>query len=211
MGSATLYRLSGVALLLGSLIAAVGALLKISSGQDIANSFWVPAFLLVLVGSTFLVLGLPAMFVQNISKAGIVGIAGFVLFSCALLILGISSPAINALVLPAFAHAPSQEPAAVLGFFIAGDIIQCVGSVVLGIALLRARTMPTWVGVCFLLSGVVLLVGRGIKLPVLYAGISPLLLYIVLFWSGYLLWSRSTSGLAQSQEASANVPKKAHV
>lgn len=80
MSSTTLYRLSGTALLLGSLIAAGGALLKVGSGLDISNPFWVPGFLLVLVGSTLLVLGLPAMFVQQINKAGRLGSVGFVIF-----------------------------------------------------------------------------------------------------------------------------------
>jgi hypothetical protein len=205
MSSTTLYRLSGTALLLGSLIAAVGVLLKIGSGLDILNPLWVPGFLLVLVGSTLLVLGLPAMFVQQINKAGILGIVGFVIFSCALLILGISSPAINALVLPALAHLSSQEPAALSIFFVSGSLMQVVGTVVLGIALIRARTVPIWVGVFFILSGVILLIGRVLDVSAFYAGLSPLLLYIALFWSGYTLWSRHPSGVVQSHATPSKV------
>ncbi|HEY6406448.1 MAG TPA: hypothetical protein VIY29_03160 [Ktedonobacteraceae bacterium] len=209
MSLTTLYRLSGTALLLGSLIAACGVLLKLGSGLDISNPLWVPGFLLVLVGSTLLVLGLPGMFVQQISKAGILGVVGFVIFSCALLILGISSPAINAFILPAFARVSSQEPAALAAFFITGDLLQFVGTLVLGIALMRARVVPTWVGILVILSGVVLLGGRALQAPkFVYIGLSPLLLYIALCWSGYMLWSRQGARgvLTQTTTSASHIP-----
>ncbi|GAC1448123.1 MAG: hypothetical protein PVSMB5_34510 [Ktedonobacteraceae bacterium] len=208
MSSATLYRLSGTALLLGSLIAACGALLKIGSGLDPLNPLWLPGFLLVLVGSTLLVVGLPGMFIHQVSKAGIVGVVGFVIFSCALLILGVSSAAINALVFPAFIHVPSQEPTALVAFFVIGDVSQFVGTLVLGFALMRAKTVPTWVGVLFILSGVILLGGRLLHAPAfVYVVLSPLLLYIALLWSGYVLWSQRDARGVQIQTATSKATR----
>ncbi|GAC1349522.1 MAG: hypothetical protein NVSMB27_23440 [Ktedonobacteraceae bacterium] len=206
MSSATLYRLTGMALLLGSLVTACGVLLKLGSGLNNLNPLWVPGFLLVLIGSALQILGLPGMFVQQISKAGIVGVVGFVIFTFALLILGVSSAAINALIVPTWIHGPAQEPAALAVFFITGDLLQFVGTLVLGIALIRARTVPTWVGVLIILSGVILLIGRSLHTPsFVYAGLSPLLLYVALLVSGYTLWTRQNTEVVRSQTATSGI------
>src|SRR5260370_25705150 len=85
MSSGTLYRSSGVALLVGALLAIIGNVLSsvlfpgMNDPNQYVSALWLPVMLLGFVGSFLLVVGLPGMVARQATRAGWLGLAGFVL------------------------------------------------------------------------------------------------------------------------------------
>src|SRR5258708_4952025 len=84
MSSGTLYRSSGVALLVGALLAIIGNVLSsvLFPGNDphqYVSALWLPVMLLSFVGSLLLLIGLPAISARQATRAGWLGLIGFVL------------------------------------------------------------------------------------------------------------------------------------
>src|SRR5258708_26423470 len=84
MSSGILYRSSGVALLVGVLLAIIGNVLSsvLFPGNDphqYVSALWLPVMLLSFVGSLLLLIGLPAISARQATRAGWLGLIGFVL------------------------------------------------------------------------------------------------------------------------------------
>src|SRR5258708_10694657 len=85
MSSGTLYRSSGVALLVGALLASIGNVLSgvlfpgMNDPNQYVSALWLPVMLLGFVGSFLLVVGLPGMVARQATRAGWLGLVGFVL------------------------------------------------------------------------------------------------------------------------------------
>src|SRR5260370_24932289 len=84
MSSGTMYRSSGVALLVGALLAIIGNVLSsvLFPGNDphqYVSALWLPVMLLSFVGSLLLLIGLPAISARQATRAGWLGLIGFVL------------------------------------------------------------------------------------------------------------------------------------
>ena len=119
MSSSTLYRLSGISLLVGSILAIVGGILGIFT-SDPDSTLAMSASLLQFVGATLGILGLPGMYAKQAQRAGVLGLIGTTLMVCYILILGTFGSALNAVVLPFIAtHAPTlaQSKPPGLGLF----------------------------------------------------------------------------------------------
>src|SRR5258708_35925757 len=84
MSSGPLYRSSGVALVVGALLAIIGNVLSsvLFPGNDphqYVSALWLPVMLLSFVGSLLLLIGLPAISARQATRAGWLGLIGFVL------------------------------------------------------------------------------------------------------------------------------------
>src|SRR5258708_22964425 len=94
MSAGAVYRSSGVALLVGALLAISGNVVSsvLFPGNDAhqyVSALWLPVMLLSFVGSLLLLIGLPAISARQATRAGWLGLIGFVLtfiggflFSC---------------------------------------------------------------------------------------------------------------------------------
>ncbi len=87
MSSTTLYRLSGIVLLIGGVLTIIGTLLEAPSAPG--TPLWIPGTWLALGGSLLIILGWPGLYLRQADKTGRLGLLGFVLSFVALLILGI--------------------------------------------------------------------------------------------------------------------------
>src|SRR5438105_6567797 len=77
MSSTTSYRLSGIALLMGSALSAIGYILSVfASGNDLQSLIF---SLMTLLGSMLVLLGLPGMYTRQARRGGILGLLGFLL------------------------------------------------------------------------------------------------------------------------------------
>ncbi|MFU8853048.1 hypothetical protein ACNAW0_18975 [Micromonospora sp. SL1-18] len=159
-------RLGGWALIIGTILTMVGYLaanlLAPGSGEEVFRYQNWPLFEgVALVGNVIIVLGLPVIltFAGRAPKLHAIGYAGVF---ASLVMLNIGEGTTEAFVKPyLIAHGglPTEEPS---GFAIFGGIALLalvVGSICLGIAILRARTLPWWIGVGLILSCVVGAVG----------------------------------------------------
>ena len=68
MSSTTLYRFSGVALLIGGVLAIIGQLLLTTA--DPGTPLWIPGSWLTLAGTLLVILGLPGLYFKQVDRAG---------------------------------------------------------------------------------------------------------------------------------------------
>src|SRR5579859_1271047 len=162
MSSRTLYRLGGIALLIGGLLAALGTLVQAANDQPVSH-VWVPAALFILVGGILAFFGLPAVYVRQAARIGIWGLIGFILLVIASVVLGTGDSIVDAFIVPFLArNAPaliaSPIPAYRL-FLLTGNLIYTVGAILFSIVTLRAGIFPRAAAVLLLVSAVIGFVG----------------------------------------------------
>jgi hypothetical protein len=213
MSSVTLYRASGLALLLGPVLFIIGGILTI---------VFTPVTPLGLVmtgvcasGLVLLLLGLPGIVARQASRAGWPGFVGFLLtFSGAFLVA--SYLAVVYLVINPWlnVHAPNvrdqllftANPAVNVYNSVATGLF-VVGLVLLGSATMRARVFPQWAGLLLIVgvvvSGVSFLISifsSGAFVLNVASGISFVALVLVLLglgWMGYALWTTKGEAVPQ--------------
>jgi signal transduction histidine kinase len=156
MPAAALYRLSGLALLVGSVLATLLGFFSVSVNitlSMVASPYWVPVLLIALTATILLLLGLPGMFVRLVSPASWSGIVGFALTFCTVLMLGVIDSGFFAFGIPLIAtFAPhvfnsifvlyNGLPPTVNAFFLVANLAFCVGAILFGRAILRAAVLP---------------------------------------------------------------------
>jgi hypothetical protein len=192
MSSSTLYRLSGISLLVGGLLAAIGAL-----GQaffpGLASPIWSLMSAFTYIGLLFILTGLPAIYVRQMKGAGKLGFIGFLLLFIACLQFGGSSGVFDIVALPWLtqANAFNNPPISFLLFFLIAKAFILIGSLVFGIAALRSATLPKG-SLILLIAGAVLFILGG-KVPVIpyldYIG--EILFFLSFVWFSSVLLSRS--------------------
>lgn len=199
MSSVTLYRLSGISLLLGSILGVIGALLGILS-SDPASGMTVTASVVGFVGAGLGILGLPGLYARQARRAGILGLVGTTSMVFYVLILGSFGNALNAVLLPFIAtQAPTlakSSPAALDLFFTIGGLLGVVGGISLGLATLRASILPRLAGV-LLMGSVIQFVGDFFQSPI--ANLGFLLVMIGFAWLGGAMWSKPHEAVAQPE------------
>jgi hypothetical protein len=209
MSGQNLLRLSGIALLVGGPVYIIFDVLNIftSQGSDAPSPY---AAIFGLLGSIFLIMGLPGFLVRQATKAGILGLIGWIVFLCgALLGTGLLLNAIVFFPLEPQTAQSGLPPAPIFALILTLLATQLVGGVLLGIATIRARIFSSWVGWLLIISSVI----AGASFPLdgmintLVTTGSDLLLMTALAWSGYQLTRTSEppaqEALAATQTASA--------
>lgn len=170
MSFRTFYRLSGITLIAGSLLILLGSIVGAilfpghsSTPQQVATASWQLVTLAEFLGSLLFVLGLPGMYLRQTERAGKLGLVGFVLFFLGILLQGVAFPAIQVTVLPWLGQvAPkllttNNLPGAVFLLLLLAGILQMIGSILLGIATIRARVFSRPAGILLLASGIIFL------------------------------------------------------
>jgi hypothetical protein len=203
MSSTTLYRWSGFVLLIGSLIGIAGTILdtvinpghNLTAQQVLSTSFTIDASLF-LVWSVLLVMGLPGPYLRQATRAGGLGFAGFVLLSLGLLLGGVAFGIVQVTDWPYLAQSapkllPSGGTGPTAGFllWIAVPLLLLgLGSILLGIATLRAKVFSRWIGILLIVAGVLFLVSFA---PIPFIDlVNNLVFFIAFAWFGYALVSQ---------------------
>jgi len=205
MSSATLYRLSGISLLVGGLVGLVESLLSAilypghqATAQQILSFPWMLLASLYLAGFLLLALGLPGMYRRQAARTGGWGLVGFILILVGVLVGGILVGLIQVASMPQEAQsdpkvfaAGSQLPMAafVLGVLIPVLLI-AVGAILLGIASLRARVFPRGAGVLLLVAGIIALVSLAVPSAIIENILEALwngVFFLAFGWFGYAL------------------------
>ncbi|NJC71041.1 hypothetical protein HC031_15155 [Planosporangium thailandense] len=161
-------RLGGWALIVGTIVAAVGYLaanlLAPGSGEEVFRYQYWPLFeLIALIGDVIIALGLPVIltFAGRAPKLHIIGYTGIF---AALVMLNVGEGTTEAFVKPYLVDhggIPAEEPAGFAAFGGVALLALVVGSICLGIAILRARTLPWWIGAAMIVS----CIGGALGLP----------------------------------------------
>lgn len=171
MSSRTLFRLSAIALVSGSILLAIGSattylllpqgLIGMSTAAPEA-----PGYFLRIIGATLLLLGMPGLFVYHAqSKRGVIlGFVGLVMMfvGFSMIEVGQSSASVYAFV-PMASHAATKGAVLAFGGLVPLGtqiaqpttlLMETIGPLLFGIAILRAKSFSRLAGVLFLLIGV---------------------------------------------------------
>ena len=170
MSSRTLYRLSVGALISSSLLilicSIVGAILypgHNTTPQQYMSLSWLLVTLMILISSLLFVIGLPGMYLRQAGRAGALGLIGFILLFFGILLQGAAFSSVQVTVLPWLGQvAPkllegNNLPAGVFLLLVVSGLMQMIGSILLGIATMRAHVFPRWAGIFLLASGIIFL------------------------------------------------------
>ncbi len=164
MSQQILQRLSGLALLVGGALFAVGNLLHPidHSPASHASATWTAAHVTFMIGMLGILLGLPALYARQADRAGVLGLLGFVAF-----FLGIAATVagswFEAYAVPVLSEAAIEavETGPGVPFMMAGGLLFLVGQIVFGIATYRARVYPPPAALALIGLAVVLLPALG--------------------------------------------------
>ncbi|GAA1919649.1 hypothetical protein [Nocardioides hwasunensis] len=175
MTTNTLYRLSAVALILSFAFSLLGGVLHpVVDGQSHSievflapRSPWAQYF--IYVGALFLMLGLPGGYLYFREELGRVGFVGFTMYMLGNALSAMSHLVVEAFVAPTLAADPQGralisdrgeifDGAAFVTLQLVGGLIFVISLLVMGIALIRATGIPSWIGVLLVVGALPLLV-----------------------------------------------------
>lgn len=210
MTSSQLFRISGLALLVGAVafIVHIVARSVITAGPDPATfaqeGLWVPINTLGVIGAALVLLGLPVMYARMAGPTGLPGLVGVVLIALAWMFLGLFLSLYSVLVAPwladqapALVAASAPLPTGFIIAFLAALVAEFVGSVLLAIPFIRGRIQPRWVGYLLPAAALLTVVGNVIaptgpatNLAInLLSNLGPVLLMLALGYLGSRMWS----------------------
>lgn len=209
MSSTTLYRLSGISLLIGSLLSLLSTILSAvlypghnTTSQQILSASWLIVASLFFAGALLFVMGLPGLYPRQAARTGMLGFVGFMLIWLGELLGGVGFASVQSTIWPYLAQsAPKLLPSGGTGPDAAGlllifgpVLLLAVGAILLGIATIRARVFPQGAGVLLLVAGIVSLISIPIPVPSAIGNIlEPLwnvLFFLAFGWFGYLLMTQ---------------------
>jgi hypothetical protein len=211
MTTSQIHRLSGLGLLVGAVVFVAHIALRslVTAGSEPAvfatKEPWILLNALGLLGAVLVLFGLPAMHARLNASTGVLGLLGVMLIALAWLFFGVFLSLYSMLILPWLAErAPSLVAASapvatgVLLAFVAGLATWVLGTVLLGIPLVRTRIVPRWAAYSLPVSAVWMLLGNLVIAPSgpaasvainLLSNLGPVLLLIALGHVGYRMWS----------------------
>ena len=174
MSTVTLFRLSGLAVIIGMTVFGLGSFLtpRDTGVTGALDPLVPPDDLAKLFGSLIFLIGLPGLYAFQASRAGWLGLAGFLLTFFGLAILEVSTEVVFAFIAPVLAaHAETRfllrdQNALGQGFaiyFFPSIFGTLLGFISFGIATFRARVYPRWTGVLIAIGEVLTIVMDPLK------------------------------------------------
>ena len=207
MSSTTLYRASGLALLLGAVLFIIGYALAFVFNTDTPLGLAMAG--VWTSGLVLLLLGLPGIVARQAARAGWLGFVGFLLtFSGAFLSVSYST-VVYLTILPWLAvHAPKVGDQLLLtnpAMNLVGTFLSWGGLVLLGIATMRARVFSQWAGLLLIVAVVVdFFSSPGGIVGSIASPLSNVVLMLGLGWMGYALLTAKGEGEAVPQPVPAS-------
>ena len=191
MSSSTLYRFSGITLLIGGVLAIAGQLLLITA--DPGTSLWIPGSWLALAGTLIVILGLPGVYFKQVDRAGLLGMIGYVVSLVGFLFL-VGIQTFDAFVSPGLAANAATKSLAdttafppLLAFELLCGLLLVVGPLLFGIATLRAGVFQRWAAIILIVGSVATLVTIALHN---WNEISAAILYLGFAYFGFQLLSK---------------------
>ncbi len=202
MSSRMLYRLSGGTLIAGSLLSIVNSILSHvlypspnTTPQQAMSLPWLLVTLVIVIGLLLFVIGLPGMYLRQAERAGVLGLVGFILVFFGSLLAG-AFFTLRVTVFPLLAQvAPKLLEGEILpgGMFLlllVFSLLDMIGAILLGIAIMRAHVFPRLAGVLLIIAGIGMLLAFFSPIPLILAiieTISSIAFDAAFLWCGYVL------------------------
>jgi hypothetical protein len=206
-------RLAGLALMIGGILtiagyAAANTFAGSSGDARFSNPLWIPLYSVALAGDLITLLGLPAILTAHGQRAYRLTTVGFAGVLLTIVMLNIGEGTTEAFIKPYLAtHGgiPNVPPVGFEVFVAVALVFLLVGLISLGVAVIRARAFPRWVGGLLILSVPL----SAVPLPGPLAEIGDYLAFFALAVIGWIVvfghtsQPASTPDLARSAQASA--------
>jgi hypothetical protein len=200
-------RLTAWALVSGSVVGSLGYAVAFAANGDDTQRFagpsWVTWYTVALLGNVLVLLGLPALVHAQAGRAPVLTRIGYVGLFVPLTILNLGEGVVEGFVKPYLARhggLPAEDLPGLAVYEAPALVALLVGMVCLGIAVLRARVLPRWLGVLFI---VVPFLGAG-ELKGAVSLLPDYLLFAGLFAVGVL--QLRAGRVARVEKAPAPVP-----
>lgn len=165
-------RLAGMALVAGGILSIAGYVITgtvFGSGDHrFTESLWAPLYSIALAGAVLSALGMPAIFAIQRERSVRLTLVGYVGTFAALVMLNVGEGVIEGFVKPyLMTHGgiPKDDPTALVVYFTVAFLFTAVGLICLGIAVIRARTLPRWVGALLIAAVPLSMVGQSLPGP----------------------------------------------
>jgi hypothetical protein len=190
MSFTSVYRLSGIALLIGGALAACGVIGQAFDDNPL-SPLWMPVSLAIAIGLLLVLLGLPAVYARQVRRAGMLGLIGFILFFLACVQFGGGSGLTDIVLLPLVTQLSpgglNSPPLTFILFFLVAKLLIVIGSIVFGIATLRAAVLPKGSAILLLVGSVLFIVGGRIHVIPYLDFFGEILFFLSFAWFGFAL------------------------
>jgi hypothetical protein len=150
-------RLTSWALVVGSVVATAGyaSAFAFNGNGDarFAGSSWVSLYTIALLGNVLVLIGLPALVHAQLGRSPVLTRIGYLGMFVPLVILNIGEGTVEGFVKPYLANhggIPKDDLPGLMAYEVPALLVMLAGMVCLGIAVLRARALPRWVGILFI-------------------------------------------------------------
>jgi hypothetical protein len=223
MSTAKLIRWSGLSLMLGGIIGAVGLFIHPPADTAVYALYplWVPAHLLSGIASLLIALGMVGLYARQLEKVGLAGLIGFVLTFVGITLSAGVVIFIDVVVFPLIAargldwlDTPNGALRTSSAFQLTaglGALSLLLGLLLFAIATLRARLLPRW-GAWLVILSIPLGIVAGViisfvgalsplspeNLQTLFGSVGGVLSLGWAAW-GWALWSEKTETVAQAK------------
>jgi len=213
MSSTTSYRLSGIALILGSVLSIIYYVSEVFINgpfpEALAGPVAVIGSLIGFIGSVLVLLGLPGMYARQAKSAGILGLLGFLFVWYVILFQGILITFTSVTIVPMLVTDPATRHILAAGplasftpFSIPSEVGQVLGVLLLAIATLRARVFPRWIS-WLLIATLVLNAASFVPFfPNELGSVAVIIGYLPLVGFGYTLLSLGRRESVEAQPSS---------
>ena len=220
MSSTTSYRLSGVALIIGSVLTisyyVSEAFITGPFPQALAGPVAVIGSLIGFLGSLLVLLGLPGVYTRQAKAAGILGLLGFLFVWYVILFQGVLIPFTSVTIEPMLATDPATQHILAAGPLASFDpfnyvsmVGETLGILLLAIATLRARVFPRWTA-WLLIATVVLNAASFVPFfPGALGNVATIIGYLPLAGFGYILLSAGQRESVEAQPSSVQAQARA--
>ncbi|HET9186387.1 MAG TPA: hypothetical protein VFN80_00415 [Acidothermaceae bacterium] len=154
-----------------------------NSDNRFAGSSWVALYTVASFGNVLVLLGLPTLLRVHGDRSRVLTLLGYIGIVVPLAVLNVGEGTVEGFVKPYLAKhggIPKDDLPGLLAFEAPALVIVLVGMICLGVAVLRARVLPRWVGVAFFVVPVLGVAG----IPGAAGLVSDYLLFVALFAVG---------------------------
>jgi len=207
MTTLQLYRLSGLALVIGAVLSAVSTIVSavaFPDSNDVAaatNPLNILLSLVGVVGTMLALFGLPAMYARAAREGGVLWLVGMVLIAITGMLFGVFLGLMSAIVFPVLASQATDlfsqgPPPSFFALFIVANVANVFGALLMAIPMIKRGIYARWCGYLMLAEAALAIInfvasgpGATSLLSVVLGVISPLPLFLVVGWAGYRLWS----------------------
>lgn len=209
MSPTKLIRWSGGALIVAGLLMATSLALHPDETDPnaLVNPLWGPTHLALGVGFLISLLGLMGVHARQVQRAGALGLTGFVVvFASTAALIG-PVLVVEGIIVPGLAQSDIAEAALaptgpvfgrqLLPFFMGTIYAFGIGSVLFGIAIIRAGVLPRWAAAALIVATPLLAFTP--PLPAIFLAIGGALLGVAYVWLGYAVLSSTAEDRRESQ------------